>query len=87
MRIDLRSEAEYRAAPVASERRIALPRPPYNVYDVANVGAHLANHLDSLPRDTPLEFFCAAGKRSTFAAGVALTMGFRHVTNLGGVQG
>lgn len=85
MLIDLRTDEERRLAPAPAGFAYPMPRPPYDPRTVASESRQLADELLSLPPDTPLRFFCAAGKRSALAAGVAKALGFSNVENLGGL--
>jgi monothiol glutaredoxin len=66
---DVRSEGERAMAKIEEAR----------VYDEA-----ARNHLQQLPKDTTLVFFCHHGGRSQRAAEEALKMGFKTVFNIQG---
>ncbi|HTM43950.1 MAG TPA: rhodanese-like domain-containing protein, partial [Polyangiaceae bacterium] len=41
-------------------------------------------HLMTLPKDTPLYFYCHTGNRSDQAAQFFINQGFKHVYNIAG---
>ena len=45
---------------------------------------HLADRASELPRDRPLLVHCAGGYRSSIAASLLRTLGFRHVSEIAG---
>jgi rhodanese-related sulfurtransferase len=45
---------------------------------------HLAENLDTLPKDRPLLIHCAGGYRSSIAAGLLQSFGYPHVSEISG---
>jgi phage shock protein E len=48
--------------------------------------AEAFSHRDDVTRDTRILVYCASGARSAVAAGVLESLGYRHVTDGGGMS-
>ncbi|MGA2440170.1 MAG: rhodanese-like domain-containing protein [Tepidisphaeraceae bacterium] len=49
---------------------------------------HLTEHIEQLPKDRPLLVYCAGGYRSSIAASLLQSLGFRCVSEIaGGIAG
>jgi hydroxyacylglutathione hydrolase len=76
--LDVRGASEWEAGRLAGVASVG-----------GGAGAHLPlgtlpEHLDVLPRETPIVTACRSGARSTIAAGLLQAHGFRNVMNLSG---
>ncbi len=68
--LDVRGAAEYEAGHLPGVRNIPV--------------GYLTEHLDELPRETPLVLHCQGGARSAIAASVLRARGFANVINMTG---
>jgi hydroxyacylglutathione hydrolase len=97
LRTDLTATTERLSAPFAAEL-LSSPQPPLAV-DVrtprereqkriaGSLGIplnHLTENLEKLPKDRPLIVYCAGGYRSSIAASLLQSRGFRRVSEIAG---
>jgi hydroxyacylglutathione hydrolase len=70
---------------------VRAPRERDQKYIAGSLGIplnHLADNLEKLPKDRPLLVYCAGGYRSSIAASLLQSRGFRHVSEIaGGIAG
>lgn len=70
--LDVRTPQEYREGRIPGSRNL-----PLQLLDT--VEQEIKN------RDTPLFVYCRSGNRSGQAAGILKSMGYKNVTNIGGI--
>jgi rhodanese-related sulfurtransferase len=79
MRIDLRTWKEAAECPFPADIALAVPRPPLTPQQIAEASERLLAVAARAPKGTPIEVFCAKGKRSALATAVLRQAGYNAV--------
>ena len=74
--IDVRTPEEFKEGHAQGALNLPLSR----------IELGMLGELENLPKDTPLKLYCRSGARSEVAKHILISLGFKNVENLGGLE-
>ena len=84
--LDIRTPKEYQTWHLPNAILIPTKLPPLNSCDVYNMGTILERKLKTAHRNRSIIVYCKKGIRSSVAKQLLECIGFKSVTNIGGVE-
>lgn len=86
MILDIRTPQEFARGHVPGAINVPTPPPPLKRVGRRRLRAKLRRVTKSISKSTQIYVYCKKGIRAGIAKRMLTNMGFRHVTNLGGVE-